>query len=192
MSRVNDKKLVVIDGNSIAAYASTALQTGFNLALGASNYDYINIAVGGQTWTNMLADFDSQVTQYLSRYREVIYVCNETRNELLLNSTTPADCAQLAEDYFAKIKAVSPNVTTYCTLCSAATTGTFGGSIMTDIPTTNALIESSQSGNIDGFIDIYDFNDFSDCLDTTLFSDGVHYTTTGINLFAAQIVSETT
>ena len=190
MARVNTKRLVVFVGNSIMNYANTEIKNAFDAAYGSSNYEYVNIAVGGQTLSDMIFNFTRKDAFHLSRYREVILVVNETRNELKLNTPTPAQCKQKAEDYCALVKSVSPNVTIFYTKCSAATLGTFQGAIMNDVPQTNNLLDTN--GSMDHLIDVYNYSDFSDCLDTTLFSDGVHHTALGRSEFAEKLKTDVT
>lgn len=176
MSRINKSRIVLIDGNSLVQQSVNYLATAFNNVYGAGNYEYKNIAVGGQTTTDMIADVNTEVAKYLSRYRDVTLVVQEIRNEIAVNGATGTQAAQKMEDYCQAVKLLCPNVDIFVVLTSASYSPGGVLPVLSEIPTANSLLSASTSGNIDYTIDLYNYDNFSNPTAKPPFSsDSVHY-----------------
>lgn len=186
--------LILIDGNSLPQQAATNLVTAFESEYGAGNYEHINIAVGGQTWTDMISNINEKVVSRLSPYRRVILIAHEIRNEIAVNLATPATVLSLTQSYFSTVKSKVSTTNTICVLTSASMVGGGDTNILTDVPLANALISAETAGNIDNKIDLYNYDSFdTPTAQPPFHTDGVHYATgvTGRGLYAGFVAAQT-
>jgi len=190
MTRGVSTRKIVIDGNSIPQRANSGFITAFNAIWGSSNYDMVNIAVGGQNTDDVLTRLPKYAFAESLAYGEMIYVLHEIRNQIK-DGTTPADELTKIQNVFSQIKALNTNILTVCVLTSASltTSGDAGSALLTDIPICNGLIAAESSGYIDLKIDLYNYSTFDDPF-SSVFSDYVHYSSSGITQYTNYIANE--
>jgi len=180
---------MVADGNSLTAAAGPgggwpaqfqvlpeALAAGLTIS---------NFGVSGQTITQMLADFDSQIAPAATSGILVLY---EDRNEHAVNGTSVAAHGALLAQYLAKLPAGVKKIIVFRGNIAGDGVANANAAYATHSANLCSWWKANKAGVADAIVTLSDYPQLADNANTTYFAaDGIHYTTLGAAVAAAAI-----
>jgi len=191
-----DNSVFVFDGNSLTAgQGGTPYPTQFAAldGIAGKNCTFYNIGVSGQTTTQIISDFNSQVAPLYNSAKNCYYFVNEIGNEVNIVGVTQA-------------------MTNFWTLCDMAKAVGFKVGIINledrtlsyyqeqglylevddnefraKLAECRVQLLANWQSHGDMFIDLFATSELSNAWNTTYFTDRVHNTTAGYAVWANEV-----
>jgi lysophospholipase L1-like esterase len=175
--KLSDSDLV-IDGNSLFNYLLQPANASIYATLGASDRSKINLAVGGQTSAQMLADAATQVDPLLRADRKIL-IAWELTNSLYFGAT-PTQAQQDFEAYCSARKLAGWKIVVLTTLPrnQAPTVGTIA-QYNSNLDIVNSWLRSNYKRFADSLVDVRLIPHLLDATNAAIFYDGIHLSALG-------------
>jgi lysophospholipase L1-like esterase len=183
---------IVFDGNSLTAGQGS---TGGNTypaqlialleALGITGIADYNFGVGGQTTGDMESDAATQIDTLILPGVQNILFAWEIGNRIYFNGNVSA--AQTEFQTYCENRQAAGYTVIVITLTPRNQSTAFGDDVTTfntKLASANTWLRANYTSFASGLVDVALDDRLSDYLDTTYFSDGIHYTNAGYGVVA--------